>query len=143
MFIYLGKNLVNCVNEDAVQGVVQNSGDVHLWAGSIKQAHTELLKKEIHIGMADNMINSAIRHFRKTDSHIFADYRIKEPSQTRYYRRVDARINFIFNEKKIYGEFQSKWSNDPAFQAYRNNRFNVQWVIITELKIEEVCLFKI
>ena len=121
-----------------MQGVVQNSGDVHLWSGCIKQAHKELAKKDIHITMGDNMLQSAIRHFRKTDSHIFADYRIKEPSQTRYWRRVEAQIIFMFNEKKIYTEFQSKWPDDPAFKAYRKNRFNVQWVMINEIKIGEV-----
>ena len=126
------------MDEEAVQGVVQNSGSVHLMSSCIKYSHQECRRKYLYFVIADQFLKAAVRNFRKTDAHIFTDYRLKKPSQTRYYRKVQAQIEFIFNRKKICAMFDAKWPNDKAYIAFRKNEFNVLWCIINEIKVGEV-----
>ena len=89
------------------------------------------------------MVKTAYNKLAQSDSNMFAVYRQKPKSETRYYREIDARLGFMWNEARIYGEFVQKWPEDPAFVAYKKNRFNAQYVIVSQIKVEEVCKFYI
>ena len=138
-YLYTGSNLVKTMDESAVYGVVQNSGDIHLWSSCLGVGNEQIAAKEKYIVIADDMVHTSSSMFRQSDYHVMTAYRLKKPSQTRFYRRVEAYIEFMFNEARIYSVFQNKWPQNKAFQAYRKNRWNVQWVMVNVIKIEEVC----
>ena len=91
------------------------------------------------IQIAESMVKEAVSKINKSDHDIFLDYRQKPESQTRYWRKADLYRTFFINKQQIIGLFERNWVENEKYQAYKSNKYEVEWVLVYLIKALDVC----